>query len=93
MTARTSTVIAILVIVLLALCTACVCVSAGVLVYFGRNKPDGPVQNPLGSSWGTYGDPEPEGTVTPPTVEQPPDEATETLHALEIGRASCRERV
>jgi len=80
MSARTSTIVAVVVIVFLILCTVCICASAGLIYIAGRSQ-GGPGGDPLVSSWG---DPdEPEETVTPPTVDAPPDEAAETLRALE----------
>ncbi len=81
MNARTGGIIAI-VVVILVLCTICVCGAAGVILLTTRTETPGP-RDPLGSTWSEGAVPTAEATVPVPTTAPPPDEAEETLRALE----------
>ncbi len=80
MNARTGGIIAIVVVMILVLCTVCVCGAAAVLMLNSRTETPG-FRDPLQSTWSDG--PDPAVTVPVPTTAPPPDEAEETLHALE----------
>ena len=67
----------VVVVVILLLCTCCVCAGAAILMYTRSTPTIDPYYPPF------MPDDTPATPVEPPTTDPLPDEATETLHALE----------